>query len=108
MDTPNSQGADSSGATGLTGDVNNHFLQIFATAIIPAALGYVTSPKSAGSGNVYAGSGNPMNAAGQILTQTSQQILNRYSNAPPTITVDPGTPVSIVLGKDLVLPPFHR
>jgi type IV secretory pathway VirB10-like protein len=108
VDTPNSQGADSSGATGLTGDVNNHFLQIFATAIIPAALGYVTSPKSAGSGTVYAGSGNPMNAAGQILTQTSQQILNRYSNAPPTITVDPGTPVSIVLGKDLVLPPFHR
>lgn len=108
VDTPNSQGADSSGATGLTGDVNNHFLQIFATAIIPAALGYVTSPKSAGSGNVYAGSGNPMNAAGQILTQTSQQILNRYNNAPPTITVDPGTPVSIVLGKDLVLPPFHR
>ncbi|MBA9859537.1 TraB/TrbI/VirB10 family type IV secretion system protein [Ralstonia insidiosa] len=108
VDTPNSQGADSSGATGLTGDVNNHFLQIFATAIIPAALAYATTPKSSGSGNVYAGNGNPMNAAGQILTQTSQQVLNRYNNVPPTINVDPGTPVSIVLGKDLVLPPFHR
>lgn len=108
VDTPNSQGADSSGATGLTGDVNNHFLQIFATAIIPAALAYATTPKSAGSGNVYAGGSNPINAAGQILTQTSQQVLNRYNNVPPTISVDPGTPVSIVLGKDLVLPPFHR
>lgn len=108
VDTPNSQGADSSGATGLTGDVNNHILQIFATALIPAAIAYATTPNSNGSGNVYAGGSSPINAAGQIMVQTSQTVLNRYNNIPPTITVDPGTPVSIVVGKDLVLPPYQR
>ncbi len=108
VDTPNSQGADSGGATGLSGDVNNHILQIFATAIIPAAIAYATTPKNSGNNNVYAGSSSPLNAAGQIMVQTSQTVLNRYNNIPPTITVPPGSPVSIVLGKDLVLPPYHR
>lgn len=108
VDAPNSQGADSGGATGLSGDVNNHILQIFATAIIPAAIAYATTPKNSGNNNVYAGSSSPLNAAGQIMVQTSQTVLNRYNNIPPTITVPPGSPVSIVIGKDLVLPPYHR
>ncbi|MBB4518710.1 TrbI/VirB10 family protein [Paraburkholderia fungorum] len=108
VDAPGSQGADSSGATGLSGDVNNHILQIFATAIIPAAIAYATTPSNSGNGNVYAGGSSPINAAGQIMVQTSQTVLNRYNNVPPTIKVPPGSPVSIVIGKDLVLPPYHR
>ncbi|CAB3767550.1 TrbI/VirB10 family protein [Paraburkholderia humisilvae] len=108
VDAPGSQGADSSGATGLTGDVNNHILEIFATAIIPAAIAYATTPSNSGNNNVYAGGSSPLNSAGQIMVQTSQTVLNRYNNIPPTIIVPPGSPVSIVIGKDLVLPPYHR
>jgi len=41
------------------------------------------------------------------MTQLSGNIINRALNIQPTITVDSGTPINIMLNKNVYLPPVE-
>lgn len=102
------QGADQNGYAGFSGDVNNHFWKIFGASFLTAILlnhfdGSDTSSTTSGPYGVT----QVGNTAGQVAAQTSQSILNRYQNIPPTITIKPGQRFMIKVNRDIHLEPYR-
>lgn len=98
-------GMDRTGATGLKGDVDNHFFQMFASAFLIAftADRVENQKKGTTSNNVYmSNSAGAKTAAGQVLVDTSQFMLNRNRNVQPTIDVEAGTRINIQVKHDMV------
>ncbi len=98
-----SPAADAHGKSGISGDVNNHFLKQFGTSLLIAAISMVVEPKAAtGTTVVNTGSTTPGTAAGQVLAETSKRILDRNKVIQPTITVPQGTLIAIQVNRDMV------
>lgn len=96
---------DRTGATGLKGDVDNHFFQMFTSAFLIAftADRVENQKKGTTSNNVYmSNSAGAKTAAGQVLVDTSQFMLNRNRNVQPTIDVEAGTRIYIQVKHDMV------
>lgn len=102
------QGADQNGYAGFSGDVNNHFWKIFGASFITAILvnhfdgSDTSSIMSSPYGVTQVGS-----TAGQVAAQTSQSILSRYQNIPPTITIKPGQRFMVKVNRDIHLEPYR-
>ncbi len=97
-------GMDRSGASGLKGDVNNHFFKMFTSAFMIAYIAdRVDNNRKATSTNVYLGNGaGAKSAAGQVAVDTSQFMLGRNKHIQPTIDVEPGTRIYIQVKHDMV------
>ncbi|MEX3935774.1 TrbI/VirB10 family protein [Paraburkholderia phymatum] len=103
------QGADGDGSAGFSGDVNNHFLKIFGTSFLTAILlgafdkNGTTSTTTGPLGVTQVGT-----TAGQVAATTSQSVLERYKNIPPTITSAPGQRrFMLKVNRDIVLEPYR-
>ena len=99
----NSPGTDPLGRAGLAGDVDTHFFQIFGAAILLSVLDAgldiaVETAKDQGSNNTNIGqgsfSGSGLDRAGDLALQDSIRIQ-------PTIHIDQGTRISIMVARDL-------
>lgn len=99
----NSPGTDPLGRAGLEGDVDTHFFQIFGAAILLSVLDTgldigLEMARDQGSNNTNIGQGSFNNSgldrAGEIALQDSIRI-------EPTIHVDQGTRISIMVARDL-------
>ena len=100
------QGLGQSGASGLTGDVNRHYLSTFLAA---GAVG-ILSGFAISRGNPYDGGVDGLIASsGQGLAGTSDDVLDRFLNRLPTITIRPGARVRAWLTSDVLIPvpPHH-
>lgn len=100
---------DQQGISGLPADVvDTHFLRIFGSSFLIA--GFASLGKAnANSGvtiNVAGGTASSLQAAaGQVLSQTSQKILERNLNIAPTLKIlNPGRIFTIIVNRDLQLP----
>ncbi len=47
-------------------------------------------------------------SAGQTVGRAGEQIVQRQLNIPPTLTIRPGTPVQVIVTRDLVLEPVRE
>lgn len=102
-------GADTAGYAGLSDEVDLHWGELFKAAALSTLLG-VGAELGSGSD-----AGNGSNAilqalrrgAGGALSQTGQQIVRRNLNIQPTLTVQPGFPVRVIVNRDLVLEPYR-
>lgn len=99
-------GADQSGAAGLTGDVDNHWLRIFggavATSIVAAGLQASQGPVATGT-NVQPTMSQTMAASlGQQLGQVGAAISQKNMAVQPTIRVALGARFYINVTKDMV------
>ncbi|WP_028221575.1 TrbI/VirB10 family protein [Paraburkholderia oxyphila] len=102
------EGADQNGYAGFSGDVNNHFLKIFGASFLTAILlNHFTSSDTSSTTTGPLGVTQVGNTAGQVAAQTSQSILNRYQNIPPTITIKPGQRFMIKVNRDIHLEPYR-
>lgn len=106
-------GLNQIGETALQDKVNNHYFRIFGASI---AIGTIAGLATIGTNN-SAVTGLPTSNASAYregvagnLSQSSLQILNRFLNIPPTITIREGHRVRIFLTQDLLLPAYsnHR
>ena len=90
-----SPGTDALGQSGLAGHVNRHFWQRFGAAMLVSVIdGAVQSAvASQGNGTVIV---NPSTSQ-DVLTE----VLKSTINLPPTITVNQGTPIQILVARDL-------
>lgn len=115
FDLPAATGMDTGGATGVTGDVNNHFFKMFATSFLVAFIAdrveRSAPPAAANSGvpsipGVTQGSAasGARSAAGQVLVDVSRTVLDRNRVIPPTITVDAGTRINVQVTSDFEFP----
>ena len=99
----NSPGTDPLGRAGLEGDVDTHFFQIFGAAILLSVLDAgldigteVVKDQGRNNTNIGQGSfsGSGLSRAGEIALQDSIRIQ-------PTIHIDQGTRISIMVARDL-------
>ncbi|TWO71436.1 TrbI/VirB10 family protein [Caenimonas sedimenti] len=105
FDLPAAGGTDLAGTSGMTGDVNNHFLKMFGTSFLIAILADHTKQPQ---GVVQIGATGPATAAGQVLNDVSKSILERNRVIPPTITIQQGTRINVEVVADMVFPESYR
>jgi type IV secretion system protein VirB10 len=99
------KGLNQIGDTGLRDQVNNHYLRIFGVSLAVGALGAVAEAGTAGSLN--ASSSDLMRQGfAQSTAQSSAQILDKFLNIMPTVTIREGHRVKVYLSGDLALPDY--
>lgn len=101
------KGLNQIGDTGLRDQVNNHYLRIFGVSLAIGALGAVAE---AGTGSALTAPGGDLMRQGlaQSLAQSSAQILDKFLNILPTVTIREGHRVKVYLSGDLVLPDYNN
>lgn len=99
LNLDNFQGLDQIGATGISGKVNNHYLQIFGASMV---IGAVSGLAQIGN---YGTTVGPMssfrNGFSEQGSETTMRVLDRFLNRLPTIVIPPGTRVKLILATDL-------
>jgi type IV secretion system protein TrbI len=92
--------ADPQGYAGLEDRVNYHWGRVAKAAILSTVLG-IGAELGNGSSNDIA---RAIREGTQgTLNQAGQQIVSRQLDVPPTITIRPGTPVRVMVTRDLFL-----
>lgn len=100
-------GLNQAGDTGLRDQVNNHYLRIFGVSLAIGALGAVGEAGTASS--LTASSADLMRQGFALSTaQSSAQILDKFLNVMPTVTIREGHRVKIYLSGDLALPDYNH
>ncbi len=101
------RGLDQIGSTGLKDQVNNHYLRIFGTSLAIGALGAVAE---AGTGGALTTSNTDLIRQGFAAStaQSAAQILDRFLNILPTVTIREGHRVKVYLSNDLALPDYQN
>lgn len=101
------KGLDQIGSTGLKDQVNNHYLRIFGTSLAIGALGAVAEAGT--GGGLSTSNGNLMRQGFAASTaQSAAQILDRFLNVLPTVTIREGHRVKVYLSNDLALPDYQN
>jgi type IV secretory pathway VirB10-like protein len=101
------KGLNQLGDTGLRDQVNNHYLRVFGVSLAIGALGAVAEGGTAGSLN--ASSFDLMRQGfAQSTAQSSAQILDKFLNIMPTVTIREGHRVKVYLSGDLALPDYSN
>lgn len=115
FDLPAASGMDSSGASGVTGDVNNHFFRMFGSSLLVALLADRVERNAPPANQSQGSAGIPglvspsaataaRSAGGQVLLDVSRTILDRNRNIPPTITIEAGTRLNVQVAADMEFP----
>jgi type IV secretory pathway VirB10-like protein len=101
------KGLNQIGETGLRDQVNNHYLRIFGVSLAIGALGAVAQ---AGTGSAITASGTDLMRQGLAgtMAQSSAQILDKFLNILPTVTIREGHRVKVYLSGDLALPDYNN
>jgi type IV secretion system protein VirB10 len=99
------QGLNQIGDVGLRDQVNNHYLRIFGTSLAIGAIGAIAE---AGTAGTLTASGSDLMRQGfaHSTAQSSAQILDRFLNILPTVTIREGHRVKVYLSGDLALPDY--
>ncbi len=98
-------GLNQTGDTGLRDQVDNHYLRIFGVSLAIGALGAVAEGGTAGA---LTANGADLMRQGfaQSTAQSSAQILDKFLNIMPTVTIREGHRVKVYLAGDLALPDY--
>jgi type IV secretory pathway VirB10-like protein len=101
------KGLNQVGDAGLRDQVNNHYLRLFGVSLAIGVLGAVAE---AGTGNTVTASGTDLMRQGLAgsMAQSSAQILDKFLNILPTVTIREGHRVKVYLSGDLPLPDYNN
>jgi type IV secretion system protein TrbI len=101
------KGLDQIGDTGLRDQVNNHYLKIFGVSLAIGALGAVAEAGTAGS-LTESSSDLIRQGFAQSTAQSSAQILDKFLNVMPSVTIREGHRVKVYLSGDLAVPDYNN
>lgn len=101
------KGLNQIGETALRDKVNNHYVQIFGASL---AIGILGGVAEAGTGNVLTNSASDRMRQGfaASLATSSMNVLDRFLNILPTVTIREGSRVKVYLAEDLLLPDYAQ
>ncbi len=107
VDLDQFHGLDQIGDTGLKDKVNNHYMQIFGASI---ALGIIAGAALSTTNNGYNQSGSDAYRQGvaSSLSQSSTNVLDKFINVLPTITIREGHRIKVYLTEDMLLPAYEN
>lgn len=101
------QGLDSYGTTGVKGDVDNHFLRMFGSSFLIAAIQSIfTSNDNSTTISSGGGSVTIQESAGQTIGEVGRAMLDRNAHIPPTISFTQGQEINILATKDIQIDPY--
>jgi len=105
FDLPGNKGEDQTGASGITGDVDNHYFKRFTSGILIALLAdKLESGSTAPVTNIGTTGGGPNTAAGKVLSEIATADLGRNKDIAPTITIPKGTRINVQVSADMEFP----
>jgi type IV secretory pathway VirB10-like protein len=107
VDLDQFHGLDQIGDTGLKDKVNNHYLQIFGASI---ALGIISGAAEATTNSGLSQNGSDMYRQGlaSSLAASGANVLDKFINIPPTITIREGHRIKVYLTQDMLLPAYEN
>jgi len=107
VDLDQVHGLNQIGDTGLKDKVNNHYLEIFGASI---ALGVIAGAAESTTYGGYTESGSDIYRQGMAssLSQSSADVLDRFINIPPTITIREGHRIKVYITQDMLLPAYEN
>jgi len=100
-------GLNQIGETGLVDQVNHHYFQLFGVSLAIGAIAGLSQANTQYGINTSATDAYRQGMASS-LSQSSLQILDRFLNILPTITIREGHRVKVYLTEDLVLPAYEK
>lgn len=121
---PSEPGANKMGSSGLSDEVNNHWGKIIGSAALSALFSLpaiiATNQMNQNTGVSYNGStytNNPpsigttvgasaLQSAGAAASQVGSQLASQSLNIQPEIIIHPGYEFTVMVTKDVVLPPY--
>lgn len=106
LDYSNSPGLDQSGATGVTGKMDNHFLEVFGVGIGVAALSAAGQVGNFSSSAITVGS-QLRSGITNGAADTGSQILNRYLPL-PTMTYKEGSQGNVYVAYNWWVPEYKN
>ncbi|MFN7835585.1 MAG: TrbI/VirB10 family protein, partial [Burkholderiaceae bacterium] len=107
LDISSMPGADSAGYAGFRDQVNNHYVRIFASALLMSGVTAGISYSQDRTNNSASGYQQPTasselsRALGQQLGQVTAQMIAKNLNIAPTLEIRPGYRFNIIVVKDL-------
>jgi type IV secretory pathway VirB10-like protein len=101
------KGLNQIGDTGLRDQVNNHYFRIFGVSLAIGALGAIAEGGANGSLNA-SGADLMRQGFAESTAQSSAQILDKFLNVMPTVTIREGHRVKVYLSGDLTLPDYNN
>ena len=101
------KGLDQQGTIALRDKVNNHYLKIFGASL---AVGLFSGLSEFNTGSALTSNGSEIirQGFGVGMAESGEQIMNRFLNVMPTITIREGNRVKIYISNDLLLPDYNR
>ena len=107
VDLDKFHGLSQVGETGLTDQINNHYVEIFGTSI---ALGVIAGAAEATTNSGYNESGSDSIRQGMAssLSASAAHVLDRFMNILPTITIREGHRIKVFVTQDLLLPAYEN
>lgn len=123
---PNQQGINSMGVSGFSDTVDNHWGQILSAAVIATLFNIPAVVATNQMNNQYSyntstpgvinynkpslgstAGASVWQSVGQTASQVGGKLAERSLNIQPTITIHSGYQFSVMVTKDMVLPPYH-
>lgn len=101
----NAPATDTSGYAGLADKVDHHSLQLLQGVAISTLLGLSANLSTSNESDLVRA---VREAAQQNVSRAGDQITSRNLQVQPTIIIRPGTPVRLLVHRDLVLPPWKE
>jgi type IV secretory pathway VirB10-like protein len=107
VDLDQFHGLDQIGDTGLRDKVNSHYLEIFGASI---ALGVIAGAAEVTSNSGYNQTGSDAYRQGiaSSLSRSSANVLERFINIPPTVTIREGHRIKVYITQDMLLPAYEN
>jgi type IV secretory pathway VirB10-like protein len=108
VDLDQFRGLTQIGETGLNDQVNHHYFQMFGASIALGIIAGAAESSNPNSGLYQSGSEAYRSGTAASLSQTGTQVLDRFLNIPPTITIREGHRVKVYFTQDLLLPAYEN
>ena len=108
VDLDQFHGLDQAGSTGLKDTVNNHYVEIFGASIALGVIAGAAQSSNSNQGLYQSGSEAYRSGVASSLSQSSTNVLDRYINIPPTITIGEGHRIKVYITQDMLLPAYEN
>jgi type IV secretion system protein VirB10 len=108
VDLDQFHGLDQVGDTGLKDKVNNHYVEIFGASIALGVISGAAEVTNLNEGFNETGSEAYKAGIASSLSQSSANVLDRFINIPPTITIREGHRIKVYITQDMLLPAYEN
>lgn len=103
LDLAGMSASDGAGRGGIEAEVDNHYPELFATAILTSLLSVGATVAGGDPEDPLTLQNRAAEGVGTSVSNTGTTLLGRAAAIPPTLTQDPGTLVTIIVNRPITV-----